>query len=90
MIVKKLKIKGRVQGVCYRASMQDAARNIGICGYAKNLSDGSVEAVIIGDKEQIDKIIAWCYKGPILATTEAIDIEDLLAFETIKDFEIRY
>lgn len=57
-------ISGRVQGVYFRASVEDLSQELGLSGWARNLSDGRVEIVFEGEKEKVNKAIAWCHKGP--------------------------
>jgi acylphosphatase len=57
-------IKGKVQGVYFRASARDIAKEVGVTGWVKNMADGSVEAVVSGNEERVAKFIEWCRKGP--------------------------
>jgi acylphosphatase len=57
-------IKGRVQGVFYRASTRDTAVKLGIKGWVRNMPDGSVEALFEGEKESLEEVLQWCRKGP--------------------------
>lgn len=57
-------IKGRVQGVFYRATAKDMADAIGITGWVKNTEEGNVEAVASGTDEQMQNFISWCKQGP--------------------------
>ncbi len=67
-------VRGRVQGVFFRASLRDKARVVGVKGWVKNCWDGSVEAVFEGKKDAVDKIVNWCRKGPAGAYVEQIDV----------------
>jgi acylphosphatase len=69
----QLTIRGRVQGVYYRASMLQEAQNLGLKGWVRNCSDGSVEAVAEGPGEKLERLISWCWKGPPGARVTAID-----------------
>ena len=60
----RLRIEGRVQGVFFRASTQDHAQRLGVSGWVRNCSDGSVEVVAEGERAKIDNLIAWCRTGP--------------------------
>ena len=70
----KLIIKGVVQGVFYRDSARKIALSLNLTGYAKNMPDGTVQSIAIGEKENILKYIEWCKKGPEMAKVENIDI----------------
>jgi acylphosphatase len=70
-------VSGRVQGVSYRAATADTARRLGICGWVRNLSDGSVELEAEGAAEQIAALLAWCERGPQAAQVEKVASIDL-------------
>jgi len=57
-------IKGRVQGVFFRASTRDTAERLGLKGWVRNCPDGSVEAVFEGTVDRVKDAVRWCYKGP--------------------------
>jgi acylphosphatase len=67
-------IRGRVQGVFFRASTRDKARAFGVNGWVKNCLDGRVEAAFEGEKDAIDAMVRWCRKGPNGAFVEHIDV----------------
>ena len=84
----KLIIKGVVQGVFYRDSARKIALSLNLTGYAKNMPDGTVHSIAIGEKESILKYIEWCKKGPEMAKVENVDIS-WIKKDTKKDtFEI--
>ena len=60
-------ISGRVQGVWYRAWTQKTALKLGLTGWVRNRTDGTVEAVFSGTPDQIEAMVAKCRKGPPLA-----------------------
>ena len=64
MIARRLTIRGRVQGVGYRDARVDVACACGVCGWVRNRSDGTVEALIQGDDTAVEKLLAWCRRGP--------------------------
>ena len=76
MNAKRLVIGGRVQGVGYRAWMANKARELGISGWVRNRSDGSVEALVAGDIASVEEMSRLCRRGPRLAEVSSID-EDL-------------
>ena len=66
-------VKGKVQGVFYRATAKKIADDLGAKGWLKNTKDGWVELMITGNEELIEKMLAWCQHGPENATvTEVI------------------
>ncbi|NYE60835.1 acylphosphatase [Duganella sp. 1224] len=75
-MAKRLQITGRVQGVYYRASFEQQAIKLGLRGWVRNRSDGSVEALVDGDTAAIEAIIAWSHRGPPAARVDNVAIED--------------
>ena len=71
----RLKIQGRVQGVFFRASTMDKAREFGLTGWVRNNPDGSVEVVAEGSREELDKLVAWSQMGPRHAVVNNVEIE---------------
>jgi acylphosphatase len=71
-----LVIKGKVQGVYYRASARDVAREVGVTGWIKNMTDGNVEALVSGPEERVEKFIEWCRKGPKSAEVSEVIVND--------------
>ena len=77
MIIKKhLVISGEVQGVGFRYWMQNLAINNNISGWVKNKLSGDVEALIIGQEKEVQKLIKQCKIGPSSATIQNIQIND--------------
>jgi len=70
-------VTGRVQGVCYRASTVDEARDRGLTGWVRNLADGSVELEAQGDEARVAGLLAWCAHGPPAARVTGVAVEDL-------------
>ncbi|MFP6637244.1 MAG: acylphosphatase [Nitrospinaceae bacterium] len=81
--------RGRVQGVWFRAGTQKHALQLGVCGWAKNCPDGSVEMHAEGEKDALDRFIIWCGNGPPTAKVSALDIKRV-APQGLNTFEIRY
>ena len=67
-------ISGKVQGVFFRSETRYQANRWKITGWTQNLSDGRVEAVFEGEKENIEKLLNFCKKGPLRAEVTNIDI----------------
>jgi acylphosphatase len=75
-VIRLLRIRGRVQGVGYRAFVQELAMRFDLSGWTRNRSDGSVEALIGGEKGTIEKMIALLRRGPPGAHVAAIETRD--------------
>lgn len=79
MAAARFIVSGRVQGVWFRASARDQAVPLGLRGYARNLPDGNVEVLAVGDEAAIDELAAWLRQGPPRARVD--DLERLDAHE---------
>ncbi len=60
-------VRGRVQGVFFRASTRRKAMDLGLCGYANNLPDGGVEVVACGQAGGLRELETWLWEGPPMA-----------------------
>ncbi len=69
-------VTGRVQGVNYRGSTRVKAMSLGIVGWVRNKTDGSVEILAEGDKFSMSAFIAWCERGPSWASVEELKATD--------------
>lgn len=73
----RVRITGRVQGVCFRAWAQDNAKALGLDGWVRNRRDGAVEALFSGSASQVFEMLARCRKGPPAAfVADVAIIED--------------
>jgi acylphosphatase len=70
----RLVIHGRVQGVFFRDSMRREAQNLSVCGWVRNRSDGTVEAVVHGEPAAVDSIVRWAQNGPQHAKVVGVEI----------------
>lgn len=68
-----LVIRGRVQGVYFRAAAQREARRLGVTGWVKNRNDGSVELLAEGDEDAIKELAGWAQRGPSAARVDHVD-----------------
>ena len=66
-------VRGRVQGVFFRASAQREAKRLGVTGWVRNLSDGSVEIVAEGEDERVRELLQWAQHGPSAARVDRVD-----------------
>lgn len=81
-------VSGRVQGVGYRMSTYDVAKDLGLNGWVRNLSDGRVEAVFAGNKDAVEEMLRWCRQGNNASLVKDVVIE-YEAPEDISGFRIR-
>jgi acylphosphatase len=72
----RLRITGRVQGVGYRAWALQRASQLGLRGWVRNRSDGSVEALVTGDDDAVARMIEACREGPFGARVSDVSISD--------------
>jgi len=82
-------VSGRVQGVYYRASTRDAAREHGVDGWVRNLDDGRVEAVFEGESDAVEAMCEWCETGSRAANVEAVDVT-MESPDGLDGFEVRW
>ena len=85
----QLQIRGRVQGVYFRASTVQQAQALGLTGWVMNCDDGSVMAVAEGLRGQLEKLIAWCWNGPPGARVTDVSIEWKQKQEGYRGFIVR-
>jgi len=81
-------VKGKVQGVGYRNNAKRRADQLGLRGWIKNLSNGSVEIIAQGSEKKIEEFVAWCQKGPIISTVEEVQIEKQEPDTDFWDFKV--
>ena len=69
-------IRGRVQGVSYRAWTKDKADGLGLSGWVRNRPDRSVEALFSGPAETVERMLGLCRKGPLLARVDDVAVTE--------------
>ena len=69
-----LVIRGRVQGVFFRAATQREARRLGVTGWVKNRTDGNVEVLAEGDEDAVKELSLWANHGPSAARVDQVDV----------------
>ena len=69
----QLVIRGRVQGVYFRASAKREARQLGLTGWVKNRKDGAVELIAEGEEDQIKDFLSWAQHGPSTARVDRVE-----------------
>ncbi|MGB5218205.1 MAG: acylphosphatase [Smithella sp.] len=83
-------ISGRVQGVFFRAETQRAANGFQLTGWVRNRTDGSVEALLEGEDENVNKMLEWCHIGPPAARVKEVLTEEESFTGEFNSFSIRY
>ncbi|MFM8341284.1 MAG: acylphosphatase [Methylomonas sp.] len=81
-------VKGRVQGVYFRANTQKQALKLNLKGLVRNLPDNSVEIIAQGDTVALQQLITWCYKGPLLARVSEVIVSPYHQQDKFSDFQI--
>jgi len=83
-------VGGRVQGVFFRSETQYEAKRRNVAGWVRNTSDGRVEAVFEGEKEDVEKVVDFCRRGPPGARVTKVDVQWEDYTGEFRDFKIRY
>ena len=86
----KVRIEGRVQGVCFRDYTMRQARAEGVTGWVRNCADGSVEALICGTDPALQRMLAWFEEGPPRSQVSAVKSQKLTPPRNFSDFQIKY
>jgi acylphosphatase len=84
--IRRVVVRGRVQGVGFRAFVADSASACGLAGWVRNRRDGSVEALFAGPSETVSAMIEACHQGPLIARVSSVAATD--ACES--DLDLRY
>jgi acylphosphatase len=71
-VIRRIEVRGRVQGVGYRAWVEYQASRLGLHGWVRNRRDGRVEAVFAGDESVVADMIASCHRGPPSARVDGL------------------
>lgn len=82
-------ISGRVQGVWYRGWTCEQAGVLGLTGWVRNRRDGSVEALLMGDPDIVEAMIARCHDGPPAARVIEVRVETAEVDQGVSGFEAR-
>ena len=86
----KAVVKGRVQGVSFRAFTWTEAQKLGLTGFVKNTNDGGVEIFAEGDEEKLKVFVAKLHEGPAASSVEKVDYECGQHTGKFTSFEITY
>jgi acylphosphatase len=84
----QLFVRGRVQGVFFRASAQREAKRLGLTGWVKNRPDGAVELLAEGEEDALKELLGWANHGPSAARVERVDVRWRSFVGDFSDFRI--
>jgi len=82
-------VSGRVQGVSFRYYVRQEALRLGVNGWARNLLDGRVEAMLCGEAKAVESLCLWLHHGPILARVTEVQCEKVTLSDYPEGFNIR-
>jgi acylphosphatase len=88
-IARRIRVTGRVQGVFFRAWTRDEAQTVGVSGWVRNCSDGSVEAQLEGEQDAVEELIELIREGPPGAEVDRVEVEEADR-EGLSGFEVRH
>jgi acylphosphatase len=74
LIARRCYVSGRVQGVFYRASTRQKATELGCSGYARNLGDGRVEVLAVGEPQPVQSLVDWLWRGSPASEVTLVDV----------------
>ena len=77
LIARRCYISGRVQGVFYRASTRQKATELGCSGYARNLPDGRVEVLAVGEPQAVQSLLDWLWRGSPGSDVKLVEVREL-------------
>ena len=83
----RIQVRGKVQGVWFRASTRQKAIELSLTGWVKNKVDGSVEAIASGNLEDLNAFVKWCEQGPEFARVDHLEVEEV-SFQEYASFSI--
>lgn len=83
-------VEGRVQGVFFRAFTRDEAVRLGLSGWVRNRPNGSVEALVEGEKTAVAKMLQWFHQGSPSSIVEKVHTTEESPVGDSGSFEIHY
>jgi len=86
----RIAVRGRVQGVGFRATTLKRARELGVAGWVRNRGDGSVEILAEGAADSVQALADWCHHGPRAAAVSNVDIAEEPPGADLVGFEMRF
>ncbi len=89
MVSKSITVKGKVQGVFYRASTLTETQQLGVTGFVKNMPNGDVYIEVHGEDTQVRALIEWCKEGPRFARVDDVLVDEI-PYKEYADFSVAY
>lgn len=89
LVARRCHVSGRVQGVFYRASTRQKASELGCSGYARNLPDGRVEVLAVGEPDAVHALVQWLWRGSPASEVTAVEVEEL-SLEELDDVPVGF
>jgi acylphosphatase len=89
-IRRRLIIQGRVQGVWFRESTRREAAGLGVYGWVRNRPDGTVEVLVEGPEEKVEKLVLWCHHGPSSAMVSSVHEKEEIWIGEFDSFDISF
>jgi len=90
MVEMSCVITGKVQGVAYRTYAQDSATELGLVGYVKNMSDGSVQLVAQGKPEELKSFVEYLHEGSLMSVVAGVAVDWGSVRKQYSEFSILY
>ena len=75
-VARRIRVRGRVQGVFFRDSCRSQAEALGVRGWVANEPDGTVAGHFEGPADAVDALVDWCRTGPPQASVDGVDVEE--------------
>jgi len=75
-LTRHVRVHGRVQGVNFREAMRAQAEQVGVTGWVRNRSDGTLEAMVHGAPESVGRMLEWVQRGPPAARVARVDVAE--------------
>ena len=89
LIARRCFISGRVQGVFYRASTRQKATELGCAGYARNLPDGRVEVLAVGEPQAVQGLLDWLWRGSPASDVKLVEVQEV-TLEALDDLPVGF
>nr|WP_298723827.1 acylphosphatase [uncultured Steroidobacter sp.] len=89
LIARRCFVSGRVQGVFYRASTRQKATELGCAGYARNLPDGRVEVLAVGEPQAVQGLLDWLWRGSPASDVKLVEVQEVV-LEELEDLPVGF